>query len=101
MHRPNFNRQRQRMVNGALRDRGIRDQSVLDAMNQVSREEFVPEDLRESAYHDCALPIGSGQTISQPFIVALMTEALPEDCGQMQSARIRSNMQLTTPEERG
>lgn len=59
-----------------LADRGIRDASVLAAMRTVPRERFVPEDVRRMAYHDGALPIGKDQTISQPYIVALMTEAL-------------------------
>jgi protein-L-isoaspartate(D-aspartate) O-methyltransferase len=56
--------------------RGIRDPRVLDAMRRVPRELFVPEASQPLAYADRALPIGSGQTISQPFMVAVMTEAL-------------------------
>jgi protein-L-isoaspartate(D-aspartate) O-methyltransferase len=56
--------------------RGIRDPRVLDAMRRVPRELFVPEVSQPLAYADRALPIGSGQTISQPFMVAVMTEAL-------------------------
>jgi protein-L-isoaspartate(D-aspartate) O-methyltransferase len=56
--------------------RGIEDERVLEAMSRVRREEFVPEEVRARAYQDCALPIGSGQTISQPFTVAVMLEAL-------------------------
>ncbi|REK08642.1 MAG: protein-L-isoaspartate(D-aspartate) O-methyltransferase [Planctomycetota bacterium] len=59
-----------------LRQRGIRSGRVLSAMARVPRERFVPESVRHLAYADRALPIGSEQTISQPFIVALMTEAL-------------------------
>jgi protein-L-isoaspartate(D-aspartate) O-methyltransferase len=59
-----------------LRERGIRDVKVLAAMDRVAREEFVPELLRDQAYRDNPLLIGDGQTISQPYIVALMTEAL-------------------------
>lgn len=66
---------RQQLVN-QLRNRGISDERVLAAMNVVPREDFVPEDLRERAYEDHALPIGSEQTISQPFTVAFMCEAL-------------------------
>ena len=55
--------------------RGIRDPLILDAFRQVPRELFVEEKQRSSAYDDCPLPIGSGQTISQPYIVALMIEA--------------------------
>jgi protein-L-isoaspartate(D-aspartate) O-methyltransferase len=59
-----------------LENRGIRDPQVLAAMRAVPRERFVPPDLRSSAYNDGALPIGHGQTISQPYIVASMTAAL-------------------------
>src|SRR4030095_12439081 len=68
--------ERQKMVEEQLKPRGIRDQRVLDAMGKVPREEFVPENLRAQAYADSALPIGHDQTISQPFIVAFMTEQL-------------------------
>lgn len=71
-----FARQRREMVDQQLRRRGLRDERVLQAMLAVPREEFVPAPLRESAYDDCALPIGQGQTISQPFTVAFMIEAL-------------------------
>ncbi len=57
-------------------ERGIRNPRVLDAMNRVPRHEFVPEAVRAQAYADSPLPIGHGQTISQPFIVAFMTEQL-------------------------
>ena len=59
-----------------LRERGIRDERVLEAIRQVPRHEFVDEALSSRAYEDTALPIGKGQTISQPYIVARMTEAL-------------------------
>ena len=64
------------MVELQLRRRGIRDERVLAAMQRVPRHEFVPEPLRREAYEDNPLPIGEGQTISQPFIVAAMLEAL-------------------------
>ena len=64
------------MVETQLASRGIRDPWVLHAMRTVPREGFVPESLRESAYDDEPLPIGEGQTISQPYVVALMTEAV-------------------------
>jgi len=67
---------RRRMVEQQLIARGIRDKRVLEAMARVPRELFVPEDLRERAYDDAALPIGSGQTISQPAMVALICELL-------------------------
>jgi protein-L-isoaspartate(D-aspartate) O-methyltransferase len=68
--------ERQRMVEQQLRARDIRDARVLDAMRRVPRHLFVPEDERGSSYTDYPLPIGFGQTISQPYIVAFMTEAL-------------------------
>jgi protein-L-isoaspartate(D-aspartate) O-methyltransferase len=67
---------RLRMVNSQLRARGIADVRVLDAMARVPRHEFAPERYRDQAYEDHPLPIGEGQTISQPYIVALMLEAL-------------------------
>jgi len=67
---------RQQMVDEQLRARGISDQRVLDAMLHVPRHEFIPERYREQAYEDHPLPIGEGQTISQPYIVASMLEAL-------------------------
>jgi len=66
----------QHMLRRQLRRRGIRDPQVLRAMAKVPRERFVPEAVRDEAYADRALGIDCGQTISQPFIVALMTEAL-------------------------
>jgi protein-L-isoaspartate(D-aspartate) O-methyltransferase len=60
------------MVRKQLAERGIRDVSVLDAMRKVPRHEFVPDALRQNAYEDRPLPIGQGQTISQPYIVAVM-----------------------------
>jgi protein-L-isoaspartate(D-aspartate) O-methyltransferase len=72
----NLQAQRKRMLEKQLIPRGIHDPLVLKAMEKVPREAFVQEDLRESAYGDNPLPIGEGQTISQPYIVALMTEAL-------------------------
>jgi protein-L-isoaspartate(D-aspartate) O-methyltransferase len=68
--------QRRRMVEVQLEARGIQDQAVLQAMRNVPREAFVPLEHREAAYEDGPLPIGEGQTISQPYIVACMTEAL-------------------------
>jgi protein-L-isoaspartate(D-aspartate) O-methyltransferase len=66
--------QRQRMVAEQIEARGISDARVLTAMRKVPREEFVPAELRSLAHKDHPLPIGEGQTISQPYIVALMTE---------------------------
>ncbi len=67
---------RRRMVDRQLAGRDIRDERVLRAMERVPRELFVPEELRDRAYDDAALPIGSGQTISQPAMVALICELL-------------------------
>jgi protein-L-isoaspartate(D-aspartate) O-methyltransferase len=67
---------REEMVLKQLAERGIRDVRVLDAMRNVPRHEFVPESLRQEAYGDHPLPIGEGQTISQPYIVAAMLEHL-------------------------
>src|SRR5260370_11173757 len=64
------------MVRTRLGDRGIRDGRVLEAMSKVPRHEFVPETFRQDAYQDHPLPIGEGQTISQPYIVAAMLEHL-------------------------
>lgn len=66
---------RQKMVENQIRNRGINDHRVLDAMNQIPREEFVSLENRDFAYHDCALPIECDQTISQPYTVAYMCEA--------------------------
>ena len=68
--------QRRRMVAEQLRARDIRDARVLAAMERVPRHRFVPEDARASAYEDHPLSIGHGQTISQPYIVAFMSQAL-------------------------
>lgn len=67
---------RQLMVAHQLERHGIKDRRTLDAMRRVPRHEFVPSEVRLYAYDDTALPIGEGQTISQPFMVAMMTEAL-------------------------
>ena len=68
--------QRAEMIERQLRRRGIMDAAVLAAMLAVPRHEFLPEELRSRAYEDGPLPIGGGQTISQPYIVAAMTSAL-------------------------
>lgn len=73
---------RERMLEGQLRQRGIRDERVIAAMASVPRHEFVTEPYREQAYDDNPLPIGHGQTISQPYIVALMVELLQLSPGQ-------------------
>ncbi len=71
-----FARQRERMVLETIERRGITDEDVLHAMRAVPRHLFVPENEQDYAYGDHPLPIGYGQTISQPYIVALMTELL-------------------------
>src|SRR6266853_344530 len=71
-----FRTQRAEMVRVQLADRGIHDVRVLNAMRQVPRHEFVPEVFQQGAYEDHPLPIGEGQTISQPYIVAAMLEHL-------------------------
>jgi protein-L-isoaspartate(D-aspartate) O-methyltransferase len=68
--------QRAEMIEKQLRRRGVNDSGVLAAMTAVGREEFVPKEFRARAYEDAPLPIGEGQTISQPYIVAAMTAAL-------------------------
>lgn len=75
-HAQDFNALRIKMVTEQLRNRGIKSVAVLDAMTKVERHKFVPEALIKEAYNDYPLPIGEGQTISQPYIVAFMTEAL-------------------------
>lgn len=78
----NFKQLRQQMIDDQLVARGLHDQTVLEALNTVPREAFTPPDLIESAYRDSPLPIEENQTISQPYIVALMTAALelkPDD----------------------
>jgi len=71
--------ERRRMVERQLRRRGVHDERVLSAMARVPRELFLPEDVRERAYDDAAVPIGGGQTMSQPYIVAKMSELLSLD----------------------
>ena len=71
-----FAQKRKQMVDSQIRARGIKDPRVLAAMLKVKRHLFVPSDKRHLAYEDFPLPIGEGQTISQPYIVALMTELL-------------------------
>jgi protein-L-isoaspartate(D-aspartate) O-methyltransferase len=76
-----FGSARRRMVDEQLKGRGIADARVLAAMGKVPRERFVPADLAEVAYEDGPLPIGEGQTISQPYIVARMLEAAAVEAG--------------------
>jgi len=77
-----WNEERERMVRHQVAGRGVRDPAVLSAMRAVPRHEFVPVEFLDLAYADRPLPIGAGQTISQPYIVAYMTEAVepgPDD----------------------
>jgi len=76
MHKPFIENMRKDMVENQLRQRGITNDRVLDTMGDVPRHLFVAEDLRDEAYMDGPLPIGFDQTISQPYIVAFMTEVL-------------------------
>lgn len=73
---------KEQMIDDQLKRRGIKDGNVLKAMKDVDRKLFIPEDLQEKAYEDGPLPIGKGQTISQPYIVAYMAQELklnPDD----------------------
>lgn len=80
--RPDFAEARRQMVERQLRRRGIHDERVLEAMGEVPRESFVPERLRPRAYDDGALPIGQDQTISQPWVVAAICQALALQGGE-------------------
>lgn len=71
-----FEKLRKEMVEQQIKNRGIEDEKVLNAFREVPREEFVEENYKSSSYDDGALPIGAGQTISQPYIVALMIDSL-------------------------
>lgn len=77
-----FEKQREKMVEQQIEARGVKDPATLKAMRTVPRHEFVPRHLREDAYGDHPLPIGHGQTISQPYIVAFMTEAIAPKPGE-------------------
>src|SRR6056297_4357938 len=67
---------KEKMIELHLKGRDITDPAVLQAMEEVDRTEFVPDDMKAMAYHDSPLPIGHGQTISQPYIVAYMAQVL-------------------------
>jgi len=84
MGEPDWTKARAQMVAGQLERRGVREPRVLDAMRHVPRHLFVPPDQRAGAYEDRALPIGNGQTISQPYMVAIMSAAL----GPVAGARV-------------
>ncbi len=103
--------QRSEMIEKQLRRRGIQDAAILAAMIAVARHEFVPDELRSHAYEDVPLPIGGGQTISQPYIVAVMTAALrlrPDDrvleigtgCGYQAAVLSRLTREVFTIERR-
>ncbi len=77
-----FSKLREKMVQEDIAARGIKDPAVLQAMREVRRHLFVPEELRGKAYEDRPLPIADGQTISQPYVVAYMTEALSLKVGE-------------------
>ena len=72
----NYEKERNRMVEEQIIARGVKDERVLAAMRKVPRHEFLPEGIRGMAYQDSALPLGEAQTMSQPYMVALMTEQL-------------------------
>lgn len=76
MDTPEYLTERLQMVENQIRWRGIVDPAILRVMRQVPRHRFVPAGIQANAYRDCALPIGWGQTISQPYIIALMTSLL-------------------------
>lgn len=80
-HRPDYRRLRIAMVRDQLESRGIQSQRILDAMRDVPRHLFIQEAMSFHAYEDAALPIGHGQTISQPYTVAKMTELLQTEPG--------------------
>jgi len=71
-----FREQRERMVRRQIAGRGVLDDRIIEAMRSVPRGRFVPDDMAESAYADSPLPIGEGQTISQPYVVAMMVNLL-------------------------
>ena len=77
-----YSGQREQMVRRQIAGRGVRSQKVLEAMRKVPRERFLPQGQGVWAYDDAPLPIGDGQTISQPYIVAYMTEALALEGGE-------------------
>jgi protein-L-isoaspartate(D-aspartate) O-methyltransferase len=85
-HKDKFHTEKQRMLRWDLKGRDINNPRVLAAMAEVPREEFVPDSHRSQAYSDGPLPIGMGQTISQPYIVALMTQELfiTKDCNVLE-----------------
>ncbi len=81
MEANDFGRLREQMVSRQLQARGISDEKILNAFRAVPRQRFVPDEQRSCAYNDSPVPIGSSQTISQPYMVALMTQALAAGVG--------------------
>jgi protein-L-isoaspartate(D-aspartate) O-methyltransferase len=77
-----YTQKRAQMVDDQIAPRGIEDQAILSAMRNIPRHKFVPDDMVDLAYEDHPLPIGFGQTISQPYIVALMTQAIDPEPGK-------------------
>lgn len=71
-----LNKKREQMIESQIKARGIEDENLLEAMRKIPRHDFVPSNMQEYAYNDEPLPIGGGQTISQPYIVAYMTSVL-------------------------
>ena len=91
-----FESARLRMVRIQIQDRGISNTQVLDAMKKVPRHQFVPEEYQNEAYNDYPLPIGYGQTISQPYIVAYMTNVVKPG-SKMKALETVSYTHLTMP----
>ena len=97
MNKMNFPVLRDVMVERHVAARGVRSPLVLEAMRAVPREAFLPPSLREFAYEDAPLPIAEGQTISQPYIVALMTEVLKgKTVGEAETLLAKFHNLLTT-----
>src|SRR6267142_634999 len=93
---PDTRASRTRMVMRQLAGRGVRDQRVLAAMHWAPREWFLPPHLARDAYNDAPLPIGSGQTISQPFVVIIVTAAAPR-VPQPLAAQLKPGGRLVIP----
>jgi protein-L-isoaspartate(D-aspartate) O-methyltransferase len=89
---PEFIDSREKMVQDQIEARGVADPNVMEAMRAVPRHEFVPDEFLDQAYADHPLPIGHGQTISQPYIVALMTESLQLEPGRGYQAAVLAEL---------
>ena len=92
---PDYVQQRQRMVTTQLQGRDIENLRVLAAARTVPRHLFVPEPVRAYAYQDTALPIGKGQTISQPYMVALMTQVCRSPSREIRALEIGTGIRLS------